>query len=105
MFQNMKSHQPLPLRLEYDARLVRTRLGAFYLCIPQPLDKVPESQGPRFTTEEKRRGAGVIALDPGVRTFQTGYDTNGRVVEWGAKDLSRIYRLCYAHDDLQSRWS
>ena len=51
------------------------------------------------------RGSEVIALDPGVRTFQTCYDPSGLVVEWGAKDLARIYRLCHALDDLQSRWS
>jgi putative transposase len=47
----------------------------------------------------------TIALDPGVRTFLTGYDADGKIVEWGTKDMSRIYRLCKAVDDLQSRWS
>jgi hypothetical protein len=41
----------------------------------------------------------------GVRTFETGYDPSGQIYEWGANDMQRIYRLCKAHDDLQSRWS
>ena len=34
----------------------------------------------------------MISLDPGVRTFMTGYDPSGR-----------IYRLCHAYDKLQSK--
>jgi putative transposase len=45
----------------------------------------------------------VIALDPGVRTFMTGYDPSGKVLEFGARDMGRINRLNYWIDDLQSR--
>ena len=38
----------------------------------------------------------VCSLDPGVRTFQTLYDPSGVIVEVGAKDRSRLYRLCAA---------
>ena len=47
----------------------------------------------------------VAGLDPGVRTFQTCYDPSGLVVEWGKRDVERIYRLCYRYDRLRSRWS
>ena len=30
----------------------------------------------------------VIALEPGVRTFITGYDPSGQAVEWGKNDIS-----------------
>lgn len=62
-----------------------------------PLEVRAENQGPI----EKR----VIALDPGVRTFMTGYDPHGVAFEFGRQDIGRIYRLCHAVDDLQSRWS
>ena len=35
----------------------------------------------------------------------TGYDADGAVWSWGENDMGRIYRLCHALDDLQSRWS
>jgi hypothetical protein len=33
--ESIKSAEELPDKLEYDARLVRKRLGHFYLCIPK----------------------------------------------------------------------
>jgi putative transposase len=90
----IKSAEELPDKLEYDARLVRKRLGHFYLCIPKKLDKY---NGP---PQNK-----VIAFDPGMRTFCTGYDPDGIIVELGKSDISRIYRLCNSYDKLQSKWS
>jgi hypothetical protein len=40
-----------------------------------------------------------------VRTFYTGYDRDGIIVEVGKSDISRIYRLCNSYDKLQSKWS
>ncbi|RHZ74091.1 hypothetical protein Glove_227g47 [Diversispora epigaea] len=34
---------------------------------------------------------GILALDSGVRTFSTGYSPLGLAVEWGKKDIGRIY--------------
>ncbi|MUL35125.1 RNA-guided endonuclease InsQ/TnpB family protein [Gloeocapsopsis dulcis] len=45
---------------------------------------------------------GVIALDPGVRTFLTGFDGH-RFIEFGRGDIGRITRLCQHLDDLISR--
>ena len=60
-----------------NSRLVRTRLGHYYLCVPKPLDIRGESQAP---PEQKHA---TIALDPGVRTFMTGYDADGAVYRVG----------------------
>lgn len=46
----------------------------------------------------------VIALDPGVRTFLTGFDGNW-FSEFGAGDMGRITRLCQHLDKLMSRKS
>ncbi|KAK9245499.1 putative transposase DNA-binding domain-containing protein [Lipomyces tetrasporus] len=88
--------KPLPATLPHDSRLVRERLtGHFYLYVPGPLDVV---EGPA--------GVGrVVSLDPGVRTFMTGYSPDGEVIELGKGDIGHIYRLCHRLDDLQSRWS
>jgi putative transposase len=92
--ESIKSAQQLPDKLEYDARLVRKRYGYFYLCIPKKLDKY---NGP---SQNK-----VIAFDPGMRTFCTGYGPDGIIVEVGKSDISRIYRLCNSYDKLKSKWS
>lgn len=47
---------------------------------------------------------GIIALDPGVRTFITGFDGN-KFLEFGGGDMGRIARLCQHLDNLMSRIS
>ena len=90
----IKAREELPEKLEYDSRIVRTRLGHFYFCIPTPI--VVNSDATKNN---------IIALDPGIRTFCTGYDPSGRALELGKGDIGRIHRLCYAYDKLQSKWS
>lgn len=101
LFDNrvLRGHEPLPEKLDFDSRLIRTRLGHYYLCIPTLQEIQSDSQAP---FEAKHC---TISLDPGVRTFMTGYDADGILCEWGAGDMRRIYRLCRAHDKLQARWS
>ena len=43
-----------------------------------------------------------MAFNPGVRTFQTTYDTEGMFTEFGRGDDSRIFRLCKGIDQLIS---
>ncbi|NEO12110.1 MAG: IS200/IS605 family element transposase accessory protein TnpB [Moorea sp. SIO1F2] len=45
-----------------------------------------------------------IALDPGVRTFLTGFDGQ-RFLDIGSGDIGRVYRLCCHLDNLISRAS
>ncbi|KAK9375264.1 putative transposase DNA-binding domain-containing protein [Lipomyces chichibuensis] len=94
--RHMKSEKGLPEKLLYDSRLVMERLTShFYLCVPGPLEEVEGPAGiPR-----------VVSLDPGVRTFMTGYTPDGEVLELGKADIGHIYRLCHRMDALQSRWS
>jgi len=98
-FKNMKAERQLPEKLNYDSRLLRTRLNEHYLCIPQPIELRSNNQAPDFSNHC------TISLDPGVRTFMTGYDPDGFMLEWGKNDFGRIFRLCYAYDQLQSKWS
>ncbi|HWU42665.1 MAG TPA: transposase, partial [Bdellovibrio sp.] len=90
----IKSAKRLPVELEYEARIVRNHLGHFYFCIPKKLDKY---DGPSRNK--------IISIDPGVRTFCTGYDSDGLVVEVGESDISKIESLCHEYDDLQSECS
>ena len=58
--------EPLPNTVDYDCKLLHTRIGHFYLVILMPLEMASDNQA---RIEER-----VVALDPGMRTFHTVYD-------------------------------
>jgi putative transposase len=96
--EKLRSSEPLLEGYDYDMRLQLTRLGEFYLCIPSPLEVRSDNQAPPEEIEA------IISLDPGVRTFVTGYDPSSETyTEWGKGDMGRIYRLCHFYDRLQSK--
>ncbi|MGB5631638.1 MAG: transposase [Waterburya sp.] len=85
------SKQIVPSQCEYGTQLVYQK-GKWYGCFPEYVETSP-------TDQEK-----VIALDPGIRTFLTGYD--GEIaLEIGKKDIGRINRLCSHLDQLMSKIS
>ncbi|MEO1441993.1 MAG: transposase, partial [Chloroflexota bacterium] len=83
--------EPLP-DIEHDCRLVYYH-GRWYLSIPY-----------KKTVCSGENQARIVALDPGVRTFQTFYspDMAGFL---GHHDFIRILRLCQKLDDLTSRYT
>ena len=95
----LRSSEPLPLELEHDVRLVKDRLGKYYLCLPVANEIRSENQAPDPQLHS------TISLDPGCRTFISGYDADGYLFEWGKGDMGRIQRLCSYLDRLQSRIS
>ena len=74
-----------------ECRLVKER-GLYWLTVPYPAQSDIETQS----------GDGVVALDPGVRTFLTYFSENdcGKI---GHHAFGRIQRLCHHLDDLISR--
>lgn len=95
----MKSAEPLPKELDYDARLTKDHLNEYWLCIPILFPvRVLDIQ------ENLNRQNRAAAIDPGVRTFATIYDTDGKTLEVGKNDIGRIYRLGLVVDKLQSQW-
>ncbi len=89
----LKSAEQLPKELNYTSRLIKTQLNEYYLCIPQPL-----SNG-----DNQASKGSMIFIDPGVKTFLTGYDPSGKIVIWGKKDYRRIERLNFHKSELQSK--
>lgn len=87
-----ENKKTLPTKLNYTSRLIYTPLKEFYLCIPKPLNIRSESKAPENS---------IVSLDPGVRTFLTGYDVNGRYFEIGKNDVSRLMRLQHYRNKLQ----
>ena len=83
-----------------EIKLVKNRLGQWFLSIPIELDPI------KTTTED------VCSLDPGVRTFQTMYSTDGTISKIGSSfdniksilkraDLLQQYKD--THKELKSR--
>jgi len=79
----------LPINCVYGTELIYQR-GQWFACFPQYV--------PEVTTDSDR----VIALDPGNRTFITGYDGEN-VLEIGKGDIGRLTRLCLHLDKLIGR--
>jgi putative transposase len=91
----IKSKEKLPTQLNHDTRLQRTKLGNFYLCVLDNIEIKSENQAPKVNN--------IISLDPGVRTFVTGYDPNGNIYEWGKGDVTRLFKLGCQADKLKSK--
>jgi transposase len=73
------------------------RPGRWYLVVPVD---VPKTTTMALDNDEAR----VVALDPGVRTFLTGVDTEGQALEYGtAKTTARMYSLALQVDRLQGQ--
>ncbi len=89
--KNLQYSEALP-EVPLDGRLVY-QYHEWFLSVPQKVEThVAENQGR------------VVALDPGVRTFQTFFSEflAGHI---GYDDFGRIQRLCHYLDDLQARTS
>lgn len=83
------SPQKVPQECIYGTQLVYVK-GAWYGIFPEYKQIEP-------TLNEK-----VVAIDPGVRTFATGYD-GSKVFEIGKSDIGKIQRLCSHLDKLMSK--
>lgn len=79
--------------IKYTSRLKKTKLGEYYLCIPRNVN-VSENQ-----TDKSR----ILSIDPGVRTFLTCFDPQGRVLEFGKGDICRLHRLLNKVDQLKGK--
>ena len=79
--------------LDYNSKIVKTKYHRFTLHIPS--DRLPPKTSPTTSSS--------ISLDPGVRTFMTGYDPSGEVIEIGKDDSNEVFRMCYAVDRLMKK--
>lgn len=83
-----------PIDLNYTSRLVKTpHLNELFLCVPRPLHK--------SNSCENQTTSPIISLDPGVRTFLTGFDTNDQTIEIAKNDIARLARLSHYRNKLQ----
>ena len=91
--QIFRPKESLPVeKIDFDTRILYNN-GKWYRCVPYEMPKARENQA---------RG-GIISLNPGVRTFQTGYSPDAVVYNFGEKDFQRVYRLILAIHRLTSK--
>lgn len=87
----------------YDLRLTREKTGKWYLILPLPLSrKYTRTRSLKEMRTDKPESNRVIALDPGVRTFLTGYSPDGLLLEIGNGDIEKIHKVAEKIDTLQS---
>lgn len=78
-FEWIKNTFPNGLDCAFD--IFKDSDGTYYLIIPFYENKT-------HIDNDK-----IISLDPGVRTFQTGYDPEGKIIECGEKSVKKIKKL------------
>lgn len=88
----------LPRLLLHDARLIRTRTGRYYLVM---------LRGRKLNTVNINTHHATIAIDPGERTFMTGYDADGYVHKWETECITSptnpIFKAQRRMDAIRSR--
>jgi hypothetical protein len=53
--------------------------------------------------EEMNSRIQAVGLDPSIRTFQAGYDSSGKFIDYGTGDINRIFVWGKKMDKLQSK--
>lgn len=94
--------QPFPMKNKNRCPRIRncqlqlkSRLGQWFIHVHVPVKSL---------VQRRKRPVSVCSIDPGVRSFLTGFDVNrGCFWDVGASDMTRIQRLCYHLDQLMSR--
>ena len=85
----IKKSEQLP-EIEHDIKIQKDFIGNYHLCIPIGIKK-NENQVPQK----------MISIDPGVRTFLTGYSPDGYMYHIGENDIQRLCRLNHYKNKLE----
>jgi putative transposase len=92
-----KDKSRIPEKIDCDSEMLYDR-GAYYLLIP--VDSLDCKVQKLYSEDSKPFTS--IALDPGVRTFQTGYSPHGSVYKFGERKSELIKALNCRIDHLRS---
>lgn len=87
---SFKASEPIIEEMQHEPTLSLSD-GQWFICYAVDAQKI-----------EPIKSDSAIALDPGVRTFITGFDGSD-FIEIGKNDIGRIYRLARHLDKLMSR--
>jgi transposase len=89
----IKTKHWAPLELQYESKIIKDSVGRYYLATSLPLEPL------RNASDEFKN---VIALDPGIRTFLTGYGIHGKGIAFGKGGMKNIFQTLYLSDKLNS---
>lgn len=89
---DFKTSEPIPRKSINATQLVKTKSGEWFAVFLNE------------THPKRNKNDSIISLDPGVRSFLTGFDGQ-KFIEIGENDMVKINRLCSYLDDLMSRIS
>lgn len=76
--------------IKHDCRMTMTKDNRFYLIIPVDSD-----------IKEKQRNNNIAALDPGVKIFQTVYDSDGNSYVFADQDINKLDHLSRIADRMR----
>lgn len=97
----IKSSERLPNKIDHAVVITRDYLGKYYISLPyKPTSRIDEKLDCRGNAPKFPR---IISIDPGVRTPFTCYDPSGKIYEIGAGDASKLTRIGFHMDRLQSK--
>lgn len=93
--------------MEWSASMIldlqEKKTGKWYLILPLPLShKYNRTKSLKEMRTDEPDSNRVIALDPGVHTFLTGYSPDGLLLEIGTGDIEKIQKTAERIDTLQS---
>lgn len=102
-----KKYMKTPIRGVFKRGRKITRLKNMRICHDCRL--VSEDNGRRFyinvmfdSVGEKQANSDIIALDPGLRTFQTGYSPSNICTEFGTDTCKTLLKYTSVQDSLRS---
>lgn len=66
-------------------KIIKTNLGEYYFSIPRKFED----------KESAKRHRNLIALDPGIKTFLTGYDIKGNAIKLNDNTIgeNKLYKV------------
>ena len=92
------SKEGIPKEASCAVRVSMDKLGRVFLSFVKEVECKSDNQAPTGFHS-------TVALDPGVRTFQTIYDADGHGIQWGEGDMSQVFVLCRQADQIQLKIS
>jgi transposase len=92
--RGIKTKYHHPLEIEFDTRIVKDSIGRFYIIMLKPLEPVRQKAEDTYKK--------IIALDPGISIFLTGFDADVNTFKFGKHSINILHKKLLRADDIQS---
>jgi hypothetical protein len=92
--RDIKTKCSHPVRINFDTRIVKDSIGMFYIIMLKPLESL--------RTKKEDIYKNVIAHDPVVRAFFTGFNAEGNAFMFGKYGMNALQRNLLRAVSIQS---